>query len=248
MKDQYGQHVHIEELEDTPEALPQDDLQQHLQQLLRHLCRKDCKQDNWEAATTQPSSPLHSTHRYYVHTSQPTSLPEDTVTSTCFLIQTFFFPYPIFHFRILFSFLVHCKLSCDQRAFFIQDCFPPNHPRCAALGVCPHCRFLLLLCCLPERTFVKLHAQASWTNYVHAPSPQQLTCKLPVYSDSTWDLQTAESTLPTTASSITGYELCWCCPWVIHNTNINMIDGKHRFAEEEALQIYCIRKTSTLGT
>ncbi|KAM9027244.1 ankyrin-2 isoform 6-T6 [Ara ararauna] len=43
MKDQYGQHVHIEELEDTPEALPQDDLQQHLQQLLRHLCREDCK-------------------------------------------------------------------------------------------------------------------------------------------------------------------------------------------------------------
>ncbi|XP_065542272.1 ankyrin-2 isoform X9 [Lathamus discolor] len=43
MKDQDGQHVHIEELEDTPEALPQDDLQQHLQQLLRHLCREDCK-------------------------------------------------------------------------------------------------------------------------------------------------------------------------------------------------------------
>ncbi|KAM9580719.1 ankyrin-2 isoform 9-T9 [Guaruba guarouba] len=43
MKDQYGQHVNIEELEDTPEALPQDDLQQHLQQLLRHLCREDCK-------------------------------------------------------------------------------------------------------------------------------------------------------------------------------------------------------------
>lgn len=43
VKDQYGRHVHIEELEDTPEALPQDDLEQHLQQLLRHLCREDCK-------------------------------------------------------------------------------------------------------------------------------------------------------------------------------------------------------------
>ncbi|XP_039566490.1 ankyrin-2 isoform X10 [Passer montanus] len=42
MKDRYGKHVHIEELEDTPEALPRDDLQHDLQQLLRHFC-----QENW---------------------------------------------------------------------------------------------------------------------------------------------------------------------------------------------------------
>ncbi|XP_068009984.1 ankyrin-2 isoform X42 [Melanerpes formicivorus] len=45
MKDQYGKHVHIEELEDTPEALPQDDLQHDLQQLLRHFCQGDWKQE-----------------------------------------------------------------------------------------------------------------------------------------------------------------------------------------------------------
>ncbi|XP_069665415.1 ankyrin-2 isoform X47 [Haliaeetus albicilla] len=45
MKDRYGKHVHIEELEDTPEALPQDDLQHDLQQLLRHFCNEDWKQE-----------------------------------------------------------------------------------------------------------------------------------------------------------------------------------------------------------
>ncbi|XP_042726710.1 ankyrin-2 isoform X36 [Lagopus leucura] len=45
MKDRYGKHVHIEELDDTPEALPQDDLQHDLQQLLRHFCKEDWKQD-----------------------------------------------------------------------------------------------------------------------------------------------------------------------------------------------------------
>lgn len=45
MKDQYGKHVHIEELDDTPEALPQDDLQHDLQQLLRHFCKEDWKQE-----------------------------------------------------------------------------------------------------------------------------------------------------------------------------------------------------------
>ncbi|XP_054060160.1 ankyrin-2 isoform X10 [Rissa tridactyla] len=45
MKDRYGKHVHIEELEDTPEALPQDDLQHDLQQLLRHFCKEDWKQE-----------------------------------------------------------------------------------------------------------------------------------------------------------------------------------------------------------
>ncbi|XP_075607060.1 ankyrin-2 isoform X8 [Balearica regulorum gibbericeps] len=45
MKDRYGNHVHIEELEDTPEALAQDDLQHDLQQLLRHFCKEDWKEE-----------------------------------------------------------------------------------------------------------------------------------------------------------------------------------------------------------
>lgn len=45
MKDRYGKHVHIEELEDTPEALPRDDLQHDLQQLLRHFCQEDWAQE-----------------------------------------------------------------------------------------------------------------------------------------------------------------------------------------------------------
>ncbi|KAL2304651.1 hypothetical protein Nmel_006602 [Mimus melanotis] len=45
MKDRFGKHVHIEELEDTPEALPRDDLQHDLQQLLRHFCREDWTQE-----------------------------------------------------------------------------------------------------------------------------------------------------------------------------------------------------------
>ncbi|XP_051660847.1 ankyrin-2 isoform X15 [Manacus candei] len=45
MKDRCGKRVHIEELEDTPEALPRDDLQHDLQQLLRHFCQDDWKQE-----------------------------------------------------------------------------------------------------------------------------------------------------------------------------------------------------------
>ncbi|XP_059699621.1 ankyrin-2 isoform X7 [Haemorhous mexicanus] len=45
MKDRYGKHVHIEELEDTPDALPRDDLQHDLQQLLRHFCQEDWTQE-----------------------------------------------------------------------------------------------------------------------------------------------------------------------------------------------------------
>ncbi|XP_071664271.1 ankyrin-2 isoform X41 [Patagioenas fasciata] len=45
MKDRFGKHVHIEEVEDTPEALPQDDLQHDLQQLLRHFCKEDWEQE-----------------------------------------------------------------------------------------------------------------------------------------------------------------------------------------------------------
>ncbi|XP_061441305.1 ankyrin-2 isoform X31 [Rhineura floridana] len=45
VKDQYGNRIHVELLEDTPEALPQDDLQHDLQQLLRHFCKEEWKKE-----------------------------------------------------------------------------------------------------------------------------------------------------------------------------------------------------------
>ncbi|XP_066487714.1 ankyrin-2 isoform X5 [Tiliqua scincoides] len=45
IKDQYGKHIHVELLEDKPEALPQDELQHDLQQLLRHFCKDEWKQE-----------------------------------------------------------------------------------------------------------------------------------------------------------------------------------------------------------
>ncbi|XP_062992174.1 ankyrin-2 [Elgaria multicarinata webbii] len=45
VKDQYGKRIHVELLEDTPEALPQDDLQHDLQQLLRHFCKDEWKKE-----------------------------------------------------------------------------------------------------------------------------------------------------------------------------------------------------------
>ncbi|XP_076998597.1 ankyrin-2 isoform X6 [Tamandua tetradactyla] len=45
VKDQRGKHIHLEHLEDVPEALDQDDLQHDLQQLLRHFCKEDLKQE-----------------------------------------------------------------------------------------------------------------------------------------------------------------------------------------------------------
>ncbi|XP_063166311.1 ankyrin-2 isoform X27 [Candoia aspera] len=45
VKDQYGNRIHVELLEDTPEALPQDDLQHDLQQLLRHFCKDELKKE-----------------------------------------------------------------------------------------------------------------------------------------------------------------------------------------------------------
>ena len=41
VKDQQGKHIYLEHLEDVPEALDQDDLQQ----LLRHFCKEDSKQE-----------------------------------------------------------------------------------------------------------------------------------------------------------------------------------------------------------
>ncbi|XP_062964886.1 ankyrin-2 isoform X4 [Cynocephalus volans] len=45
VKDQHGQRIDLEHLEDVPEALDQDDLQRDLQQLLRHFCQEDLKQE-----------------------------------------------------------------------------------------------------------------------------------------------------------------------------------------------------------
>ncbi|XP_074084777.1 ankyrin-2 isoform X43 [Macrotis lagotis] len=46
VKDQHGKHIHLEHLEDVPEALDQDDLQHDLQQLLRHFCRENWKHED----------------------------------------------------------------------------------------------------------------------------------------------------------------------------------------------------------
>ncbi|XP_073093255.1 ankyrin-2 isoform X11 [Manis javanica] len=45
VKDQRGKHIHLEHLEDVPEALAPDDLQHDLQQLLRHFYKEDLKQE-----------------------------------------------------------------------------------------------------------------------------------------------------------------------------------------------------------
>ncbi|XP_054845596.1 ankyrin-2 [Eublepharis macularius] len=45
VKDQSGKRVHVELLEEAPEALPRDDLQHDLQQLLRHFCKEEWKQE-----------------------------------------------------------------------------------------------------------------------------------------------------------------------------------------------------------
>lgn len=41
VQDQRGKRVHLERLEDVPEALQQDDLQRDLRRLLRHFCGDD---------------------------------------------------------------------------------------------------------------------------------------------------------------------------------------------------------------
>lgn len=41
VRDAQGKHVHLERLDDTPEALQPDALQQHLHQLLQHYCETD---------------------------------------------------------------------------------------------------------------------------------------------------------------------------------------------------------------
>ncbi|XP_044623277.2 ankyrin-2 isoform X19 [Equus asinus] len=45
VKDQHGKHIHLEHLEDVPEALDRGDLQRDLQQLLQHFCKEHLKQE-----------------------------------------------------------------------------------------------------------------------------------------------------------------------------------------------------------
>lgn len=45
VKDQHGKHIHLEHLEDVPEALDRDDLQRDLQQLLQHFCKEHLEQE-----------------------------------------------------------------------------------------------------------------------------------------------------------------------------------------------------------
>eukprot|EP00079_Xenopus_tropicalis_P037920 XP_017951691.1 PREDICTED: ankyrin-2 isoform X3 [Xenopus tropicalis] len=45
VKDQHGKHVFVEQLEDVPEVLPKDDLQNDLQQLLNRFCGEDWKKE-----------------------------------------------------------------------------------------------------------------------------------------------------------------------------------------------------------
>nr|XP_033811838.1 ankyrin-2 isoform X25 [Geotrypetes seraphini] len=45
VKDQHGNHVHVEQVEDIPETLQRDELQQDIRQLLSHFCTKDGMQE-----------------------------------------------------------------------------------------------------------------------------------------------------------------------------------------------------------
>lgn len=47
VRDAHGKHLHLERLEDTPEALEPDALQQHLNTLLRRYCQ-DAQEDDEE--------------------------------------------------------------------------------------------------------------------------------------------------------------------------------------------------------
>lgn len=44
MRDALGKHVHLESLDDTPEALQPDALQQHLHRLLQRYCEEEEKE------------------------------------------------------------------------------------------------------------------------------------------------------------------------------------------------------------
>lgn len=45
VRDAQGKHVHLERLDDTPDALQPDALQQHLHQLLQRYCEDDQEEE-----------------------------------------------------------------------------------------------------------------------------------------------------------------------------------------------------------
>lgn len=48
VRDGLGKHVHLERLDDTPDALQPDTLQQHLHQLLQRYCDEDQEEEEEE--------------------------------------------------------------------------------------------------------------------------------------------------------------------------------------------------------
>lgn len=48
VRDALGKHVHLERLDDTPDALQPDALQQHLHQLLQRYCEEDQEEQEEE--------------------------------------------------------------------------------------------------------------------------------------------------------------------------------------------------------
>lgn len=48
VRDALGKHVHLERLDDTPDALQPDALQQHLHQLLQRYCEDDQQEEEEE--------------------------------------------------------------------------------------------------------------------------------------------------------------------------------------------------------
>lgn len=46
VRDALGKHTHLESLEDTPEALQPDALQQHLHQLLQRYCEEEEEEED----------------------------------------------------------------------------------------------------------------------------------------------------------------------------------------------------------
>lgn len=48
VRDGQSKHIHLERLEDTPESLQPDDLQQHLHQLLQRYCTPEVEEEKEE--------------------------------------------------------------------------------------------------------------------------------------------------------------------------------------------------------
>jgi len=46
VRDAQGKHVHLERLDDTPDALQPDALQQHLHRLLQHYCEDNQEKED----------------------------------------------------------------------------------------------------------------------------------------------------------------------------------------------------------